>query len=72
VLDPDFVDYAGKRALVVQAIYDLKSDGVVFRDHVAECMNHLGWKRCYADRDLWMKAETHPDDGMLYWAYILI
>jgi hypothetical protein len=35
-------------------------------------MNRLGSKPCHADRDLWMKAETRPDDGMLYWAYILI
>jgi hypothetical protein len=35
-------------------------------------MKNLGWKPCRADRDLWMKAETHPDDGVLYWAYIMI
>jgi hypothetical protein len=35
-------------------------------------MNHLGWNPCRADRDLWMKAETRPDDGVLYWAYFLI
>jgi hypothetical protein len=35
-------------------------------------MKHLGWKPCTADRDIWMKTETHPDDGILYWAYILI
>jgi hypothetical protein len=35
-------------------------------------MNHLGWNPCCAARDLWIKAETRPDDGVLYWAYILI
>jgi hypothetical protein len=35
-------------------------------------MKHLGWHPCRADRDLWMKSETRPDDGVLYWAYILI
>jgi hypothetical protein len=35
-------------------------------------MKHLGWNPCRADRDLWMKAETRPDDSVLYWAYILI
>jgi hypothetical protein len=35
-------------------------------------MHHLGWKPCRDDRDLWMKVETRPDDGMLYWAYIFI
>jgi hypothetical protein len=35
-------------------------------------MKHLGWNPCRADRDLWIKAERRPDDGVLYWAYILI
>jgi hypothetical protein len=35
-------------------------------------MEHLGWKPCLADRDLWLKEETRPDDGVKYWAYILI
>jgi hypothetical protein len=39
---------------------------------LAECMKHLGWHPCRADRDLWMKAETRPDDNVSYWAYILI
>jgi hypothetical protein len=37
-----------------------------------ECIKHLGWNPCRADRDLWMKAEIHPDEGVSYWAYILI
>jgi hypothetical protein len=71
VLDPEFGDDAGKRALIVRALYGLKSAGAAFRNHLAECMKHLGWNPCRADRDLWMKAETRPDDGILYWAYIL-
>jgi hypothetical protein len=46
--------------------------GAAFMNHLAECMKHLGWNPCRADRDLWMKAETRTDDGVLYWAYILI
>jgi hypothetical protein len=72
VLGPEFGYDAGKRALIVRALYGLKSDGAAFRNHLAECMNHLGWNPCRADRDLCMKAETHPDDVVLYWAYILI
>jgi hypothetical protein len=62
---------AGKRALIVRAFYGLKSVGKAFRNHLAECMKHLGWSPCCSDRDLLMKAETRPDDGVLYWAYIL-
>jgi hypothetical protein len=72
VLGPEFGDDARNRALIVRALYGLKSAGAAFRNHVAECMKHLGWHPCRADRDLWMKAETRPGDGVSYWAYILI
>jgi hypothetical protein len=72
VLGPEFGDNAGKRSLIKRAIYGLKSAGVAFRNHLASCMDHLGWKPCLIDRDLWMKEETRPDDDMKYWAYILI
>jgi hypothetical protein len=72
VLGPEFGYDNGKRALIVRDLYGLKSAGAAFRNHLAECMKHLGWIPFRADRDLWMKAETLPDDGVLYWAYILI
>jgi hypothetical protein len=72
VLGPEFGDDAGKRALIVRALYGLKSSGAAFRNHLAECMKQLGCHPCRDDRDLWMKAETHPGDGVLYWDYILI
>jgi hypothetical protein len=72
VLGPEFGDDAGKRALVVRALYGLKSVGAAFRNRLVSCMDHLGWKLCLADQDLWMKEETRPDDGVKYWAYILI
>jgi hypothetical protein len=72
VLGPEFGDDTGKCALIVRALYGLKSSGAAFRNHLVECMKHLGWYPCRADRDLWMKAETRPDGGVLYWAYILI
>jgi hypothetical protein len=72
VLGPEFGDDAGKRALILRALYGLKSGGADFRNHLASCMDHLGWKPCIIDRDLWMKEETRPDDSVKYWAYILI
>jgi hypothetical protein len=71
-LGPEFGEGAGNCALIVQALYGLKYAGAAFRNHLAECMTHLGWKPCRANRNLWMKAEMCPDDGMLYWAHILI
>jgi hypothetical protein len=65
VLGPESGDDAGNRALVVRALYGLKSAGADFRNHLDECMKYLGWNPCRADRDLWMKAETCSDDGVL-------
>jgi hypothetical protein len=68
VLDPEFGDEAGKCALIVRAMYGLKYAGADFRNHLAECMKHLGWNPCRAYRNLWIKDETYPDDGVLYWS----
>ena len=68
VLGPEFGEDAGKRALIVRALYGLKSAGAAFRNNLAECMKKLGWMPCRADRDLWMNPETRPDDGVFYWA----
>jgi hypothetical protein len=68
VLGPEFGDDDGKRALIARALYGLKSTGASFRNHLTECMKHLGWIPCRVDSDLWMKAETRNDGGVLYWA----
>jgi hypothetical protein len=72
VIGPEFGDDVGKRALIVRALYGVKYAGATFRNHLAECMKHLDWKYCRADRDLSMKSETRPNDGVSYWLYILI
>ncbi|KAI2502052.1 Reverse transcriptase (RNA-dependent DNA polymerase) [Fragilaria crotonensis] len=72
VLGPEFGDDAGKKSIIVRALYGLKSAGASFRNHLADCMRHLGWQSCVADQDLWMKPETRPDDGYKYYAYCLL
>jgi hypothetical protein len=62
-LGPEFGEDAGKRAIIVRALYGLKSAGASFRNHPADCMRHLGWESCKADHDIWLKPEVHKDDG---------
>ena len=71
VLGSEFGVDAGKKALIVRALYGLKSAGSSFREHLADCMQHLENTACLADPDLWMKAAVRPDDGHQYYAYIL-
>jgi hypothetical protein len=43
MLGPELGDDTGrKRALIVRALHGLKSAGADFRNHLAECMKHLG------------------------------
>jgi hypothetical protein len=55
VLGPEFSEDAAKRSLIARALYGLKSAGAAFRNHLASCMDHLGWKPCLADRYIWNK-----------------
>jgi hypothetical protein len=71
-LGPEFGNDSGKKALIVRALYGLKSAGASFRNHLADCMRHLGWTSCTADPDVWLKPETRPVDGHKYYAYCLL
>ena len=71
-LGPEFGSDAGKKALVVRALYGLKSAGAAFRNHLADCMDFLGYTSCKADPDVWLKAETKTSDGSKYYSYILL
>jgi len=72
ILGPEFGPDSGKKALVVRALYGLKSAGAAFRNHLADCMDFLGYQSCLADPDLWLKAEINPANNHKYYAYILL
>jgi hypothetical protein len=52
VIGPEIGDDAVKCALIVRDLYDLKYSGAALRNHLADCMNRLGWTPCCADCDL--------------------
>jgi len=73
LMGPEFgAELHGKAALIVRALYGLPAAGAAFRNHLADCMRHLGYTPSKADPDLWMKEEVRPDDGFKYWSYILL
>ena len=72
ILGKKFGADEGKRALIVRSLYGLRSSGAAFRNHLADCMKHLGFKPCLADSDLWMKPKVRPDDGVEYYARVLL
>ncbi|KAL7525190.1 hypothetical protein ACHAXR_001901 [Thalassiosira sp. AJA248-18] len=72
ILGQEFGEQAGRKAIIVRALYGLKSAGAAFRKHLADCMRHMGYKPCLADPDLCMQPKTRPDDGFKYYSYMLI
>ncbi len=53
VLGPEFGIDASKSAIIVHALYGLKSAGAVFCAHLASFMRQMGYTSCKADPDLW-------------------
>jgi hypothetical protein len=71
ILGPEFGNDSGKSTIIVRALYGLKSAGAAFCAHLASFMRQMGYTSCKVDPDLWFKAETQPDNSVLYYAYIL-
>ena len=72
ILGPEFGKDAGKKAIIVRALYGLKTAGAAFRNHLADCMKTLGYQSCLGDQDLWWKPEIRPSDDHRYYSYILL
>jgi len=61
----------GKVAVIVRALYGLKSSGAAWRAHFAQSLSELGFKSSLADPDVWMKPAVKAD-GTKYYEYILV
>ena len=64
-------EFEGKKSLITRAAYGLKSAGADFRNHLRDCMKHLGYTSCLADPDVWMRPATRGD-GLEYYEFILL
>ena len=66
----EFGEDQGKKAIIVRALYGLKSSGAAFRAHLQGFMKEMGYKACKADPDLWLHEQT-TKDNVRYYSYIL-
>ena len=62
----------GRTAIIVRALYSIASAGASFRNHLADCMRHLGYTSCLADPDLWYRPMVRPEDNYNYYSYVLL
>ncbi len=49
-LGPEFGSDAGNKAFIVRALCELKSAGVLFCSHLADCMQHMDFAPCWANQ----------------------
>ena len=70
-LGSEFGEDQGKTVVFVQALYGLTSAGASFRNHLADCMRHLGYHSFLADPDLWYKPMVCPEDNFMYYSHVL-
>ena len=57
---------------MVQSHCGFNSAGSDFRNHLVNCIHHLGFLTCPVDIDIWMKPMVRPEDGFDYYSYVLI
>ena len=62
----------GKKALIVRALYGMKSSGAAWCDMISSYLHReMGFTMCMADNDIWFKAST-KSNGEKYYTYICI
>jgi hypothetical protein len=63
---PEFgAELQGKHAIIVHALYGLKSSGAAWRSHFANTLRSLGFTSCLADPDVWYRAAKKPCGAVL-------
>jgi hypothetical protein len=65
-------DMVGRKAIIVRALYGLKSSGAAWRACLAEVLHdQLGFKSCRADNDVWYRPAQRAD-GTRYYEHVLV
>jgi len=70
-LGPEFGQYEGRLAVIVLALYGLKSSANAWRNHLSESLRSLGWGPTLSDSDVWSRPATR-DTGEEVYEYSLV
>ncbi len=71
ITGPEFGEDAGKVALIVRALYGLKSSGAAWHAHFAEHLTDMGFTPCKSDPDVWRREATKKDKTE-YYEYMVV
>jgi hypothetical protein len=71
ILGAEWRPDAGKRAIIVRALYGLKSSGAAYHNHFASYLRKLKFHSCLADPDVWLRLGWRQD-GTEYYEYLLV
>ena len=67
---PEFGSNQGRKAIIVRALYGMRSSGARFRQHLAKALRKMGFTSCKADPDVWMRPRTKAN-GFEYYEYVI-
>ena len=62
-------EYAGRIIIIMRATYGLKLVGVDFRNHLRDCMDHLGYESYKSDPGILTRIGS---DSEKYYEYLLL
>jgi len=72
ILGPEFGDLEGRTAIVVKALYGLKSSGFSWRSTLAKTLREsMGFTPCRGDQDVW-RREAQRADKSRYYEYLFV
>jgi Reverse transcriptase (RNA-dependent DNA polymerase) len=64
-------EFVNRIAVIVKALYGLKTSAYAWREHLSQTLRELGFKACVADNDVWMRCIECKTRGKLY-EYLLV
>lgn len=72
ICGPEFgPELRGRIAIIVKALYGLKTSAFAWREHLAQTLVELGFKSCIADYDVWMRPCV-KSNGDPFYEYLLV